>query len=146
MCQAFVVMLARVGIDVELLAEPKTIFFPKVYSQDSSMFMYGWGGNTPDAAITLDPLVHSYDAATSMGLNNDGRFSDKDLDRLIEAADSTVDPKARSAIIIQALDRLSSNYYYLPLLRPGINWLSAKNVKPVITPGALAWPQWFVIS
>jgi peptide/nickel transport system substrate-binding protein len=146
MCQAFVGMLARVGIEIELLAEPKTIFFPKVYSQDSSMFMYGWGGNTPDAAITLDPLAHTYDATTALGLNNDGRFSDKELDRLIETADSTVDPKARSAIIIQALDRLSSNYYYLPLLRPGIDWLSAKNVKPVITPGALAWPQWFVIS
>jgi peptide/nickel transport system substrate-binding protein len=146
MCQAFVGMYARIGIEIELLAEPKTIFFPKVYSQDSSMFMYGWGGVTPDAGVVLDPLVHTYDPATSLGLNNDGRFSDKELDRLIETADQTADEKIRRVYIIQALDRLHEQYYYLPLLRPAINWLSAKNIKPVITPGALAYPQWFVIS
>ena len=67
MCQAFVGMYARIGVEIELLAEPKTIFFPKVYSQDSSMFMYGWGGVTPDAGVVLDPLVHTYDPTTALG-------------------------------------------------------------------------------
>jgi len=146
MCQALVGMFARIGVKVDLEAEPKTLFFPKVYSQNASMFMYGWGGSTPDAAILLDPLAHSYDPASSLGLNNDGRFSDKELDRLIETANRTMDENVRRVFIIQALDRMASQYYYLPLLRPEINWLSAKNVKPVITPGNLVNPQWFTIN
>jgi peptide/nickel transport system substrate-binding protein len=145
-CQALVGMFARIGVTVELNAQPKTLFFPKVYKQDTSFFMYGWGGATPDAGLVLDPLVHSYEQATSLGLNNDGRFSDPELDRLVETAGRTMDEKVRRVYIIQALDRLRSQYYYLPLLRPGINWLSAKNVRPVILPHNWVNPHWFMID
>ena len=41
-CQAVAGMLARIGVKVNLMAETKAIFFPKVLRRDTSFYMLGW--------------------------------------------------------------------------------------------------------
>ncbi|MBI3715979.1 MAG: ABC transporter substrate-binding protein, partial [Betaproteobacteria bacterium] len=42
-CTAISAMLARIGIRIRLNAMPKAIYFPKIQSSDTSMYLYGWG-------------------------------------------------------------------------------------------------------
>ena len=51
-CQATVSMLAKIGIKVNLLAQPKALYFKKVLnpSLDTSFFLLGW---TPEVLTVV---------------------------------------------------------------------------------------------
>ena len=46
-CQAAVVMLAKIGVKVNLDAIPKAQHFPKIQNRVSDFYMLGWGVSHP---------------------------------------------------------------------------------------------------
>ena len=129
-CQALVGMWAKAGIRVKLNAMPFANFIPKILNFDSSAYLLGWGVATFDGLYTLQSLVRTKTTGAD-GNFNLGRVSDPKLDNTIDAIKIATDPKARDALLREALVKTRDMHYYVPLhhqLRP---WAMKKNVTTV---------------
>ncbi len=120
-CTAIAGMFAKVGVKVRLNAMPRAQFFQKVDQFDISMHLYGWGGAAIDPGFTLTPVLHSRDGK-GKGDFNSGRFSDAELDRLIDAIEVEMDAAKRRAMMLEAFQRVRDNIYVIPLHRQIIPW------------------------
>ena len=100
--QAVASDLAKVKIKVKVNAMPKSAYFPKVNSADSSFNMLGWANSDGDASSFLDACVHSYDQEKGYGRYNGGRYSNAEVDRLIEESDVTIDQVKRLKLMKKA--------------------------------------------
>ncbi|CAN5750076.1 ABC transporter substrate-binding protein [soil metagenome] len=145
-CVALVGMLARIEVRLKVDARPKSLFFPKIQSNDTSFFLLGWAGSFADAQPVLDPLLHSRDDAAGKGAGNFGRIADPVLDRLIDAAGTEADPARRAGLIGDAQRRAAEQFYYLPLHRQTLFWAARANVQVVMTPNGVVRADWIKIE
>jgi peptide/nickel transport system substrate-binding protein len=112
---------------VSLVLLPRAQFFQKVDQADFAIHLYGWGGAPTDPGLVLGPVLHSFDGR-GRGDFNSGRFRDPELDRLIEASDVEMDAATRARLIEEALQRVRTNVYTVPLHRQVIPWAARKGV------------------
>ena len=145
-CVAAVSMLARIGVTAKLNAMPKTVYFPKLEKNETSMYMLGWGGSITDAQVVMDPILHTKDPATQKGFYNYGRFSDPALDKLIDAAASEMNVDKRRKLIIDALDLQTKEYRHIVLHRQKLSWVTKKTVVPVLLPNNIVRAEWIRIE
>ncbi len=103
--QAIAQLLARVGIEMSVQTEPKATYFKNASALKYSLMLLGWGSSTGEQGSTLMSLLHSYDKEAGQGTSNRGRFSDAQVDALLEDAMSDVDEASRSGKIAQAAER-----------------------------------------
>ncbi|HYC37462.1 MAG TPA: ABC transporter substrate-binding protein [Usitatibacter sp.] len=144
-CTALAGMFAKVGIKVRLNAMPRAQFFQKVDQFDISMHLYGWGGAAVDPGFTLTPVIHSRDTR-GRGEFNSGRYKDPELDRLIEAAETEMDPARRRKLMVEALQRTRQQVYVLPLHRQVIPWATRANVRAFHRPDNVVEALWVRID
>ncbi len=93
--QAVASSLAKIGIKVKVNATPKSSFFPKTAKQDTSFFLIGWASSDGDGSSMLDGVVHSKDDVKGYGRYNNGKYSNAQVDKLIEESDGNMNPTAR---------------------------------------------------
>lgn len=129
-CTAIASMFAKIGVNVRLETAPRAQFFQRVDNFDFSMHLYGWGGAATDPGFTLGPVLHSRDGK-GKGDFNSGRWTDAELDRMIDASAVEMDVPKRSALMLQALQRARENVYTIPLHRQVIPWATRANVATV---------------
>ncbi|MBL8521401.1 MAG: ABC transporter substrate-binding protein [Betaproteobacteria bacterium] len=129
-CVAVAGMLAKVNIRLKVNAMPRTTYFQKTESLDTSMYLLGWGGATTDAIFTLLPVLHSRNDKGD-GLYNWGRVTDAKFDALIQSARGEMDPKKRQPLIIEAMKYHSDQMFHIPLHRQMIPWATRANVSVV---------------
>jgi peptide/nickel transport system substrate-binding protein len=129
-CQALVAMWAKAGLKVKLNAMPFASFIPKLLAMDTSAYLLGWGVPTFDALYTLQSLVRTKTTGAD-GNFNQGRISDLKLDNTIDAIKIATDPKARDALIREALEKTRDEAYYVPLHHQMRPWAMKKNVTAV---------------
>jgi peptide/nickel transport system substrate-binding protein len=141
-CTALAAMWARAGLDVKVEALPRAQFFPKAIKLDVTAFLWGWGGDSADAIFTLKPVLHSRDAATGAGTNNNGDYRNAELDRLIDAAGSEMDMAKRQALIDRAIGIVQDEVLVIPLHRQVIPWASRAGVFVVHRPNNTLVPAW----
>ncbi|HEY2337993.1 MAG TPA: ABC transporter substrate-binding protein [Burkholderiales bacterium] len=132
-CQAIVSMWAKAGIRAKLNAIPFANFIPKILNFDSSMYMLGWGVATFDGLYTLQSLVRTKTTGAD-GSFNLGRMSDPKLDNTIDAIKIATDPKARDALLREALLKTRDEAYYIPLHHQMRPWAMKKNVSISYSP------------
>jgi peptide/nickel transport system substrate-binding protein len=145
-CVALVGMLARINVRLKVDARTKSLYFPKVQNHETNFYLYGWGGGTLDAQIIFDPLLHSPDPKTQKGGDNNGRITDAELDRLIDAAAVEMNADQRQRLVAQALRRVREQVFVLPLHRQMLNWVSRAPVRPVLMASNWVRPQWVTID
>ncbi|WP_340108488.1 ABC transporter substrate-binding protein [Pikeienuella sp. HZG-20] len=124
-CQAVVGFLARVGIKVDLNAQPKSKYFAKVSPQsgnDTSFYMLGWTPGTIDAHNAMFNLVQSFDADANTGQFNYGHYSNPKFDELTNKIESETDQAKRQQMIDEAMKILRDDYGYLPLHQQPLSW------------------------
>ncbi len=140
-CTAIASMWAKVGVKAALVLQPRAQFFQRVDQLDFSVHLYGWGGAPLDPGLTLTGVLHSYDGK-GRGDFNSGRIHDAELDRIIDASAVEMDPARRAALVEQAMQRVRTNLYTLPLHRQMIPWAARKGVTVFHRPDnfvELAW-------
>jgi len=93
--QAIASQLARIGVKVKVNAIPKKTFFPMTDRRETSFFLIGWACADGDASAFLDGIAHTYDIDAGYGRYNRGRYSNPEVDKLIESASATVDQDER---------------------------------------------------
>jgi peptide/nickel transport system substrate-binding protein len=101
-CQALGQLFARIGIEVQVNAQPRTVFFPARTRGDYPITMAGWGTLTGEAGYALSGFVHCKRADSRWGPFNASHYCNADLDRLIDQGMTTIDTERRRALFLQA--------------------------------------------
>jgi peptide/nickel transport system substrate-binding protein len=138
-CEALSAMWAKIGLKVNVLAQPRATYFPKAEKLDVSLYMLGWGGAITDAETTLTPVLHSR-ADNGVGYYNWGNYKNPKLDQLIEASSKEPDAKKREQLVKAALREHQQQVHNLPLHRQVIPWAARTNVEAVHR--ADNWLEW----
>lgn len=124
-CQAVVGMLARIGITVNLLAEPRSVYFGRILAQggyDTSFYLLGWTPGSFDSYNPLFNLVQTRNEEAGSGAFNLGGFSDAEIDTLTDQVLVETDADQRNELISQAWHRLNDVVGYIPLHQQALSW------------------------
>ena len=130
-CQAIVGMLARIGIEVDLLAQTRSLYFAKVLAQagyDTSMYLLGWTPGSFDSWNALYNLVHTR-TEDGAGAFNLGGYSNPEIDALTAKIMTETDLETRAAMIADAWQLLHDDVGYLPLHQQALAWGVAEGLE-----------------
>ncbi|MBO1077184.1 ABC transporter substrate-binding protein [Roseomonas marmotae] len=122
-CQAVAQMLTRAGIRAEAQAEPQNVFYPRMMRSDVSLLLNGWA-TIGDNLVVLRQAIHTVDAERGYGGFNRGRYSNAEVDSLIERAAATLEEGPRRALQQQAMTIAMSDMGLIPLYTTAWIWAS----------------------
>jgi peptide/nickel transport system substrate-binding protein len=108
--------LGRIGIAVEVNAQPKARFFTQEANGECSFFLIGWANTNGDGIPTFDHLLHTADAARGLGAaNTSTNYSNPEVDALCERASREFDPPRRAALLQQANRLAMADLPHVPI-------------------------------
>lgn len=108
-------MLGRIGIRVTVTALPDAEYSRQADAAAHSFSLSRFGCPSGDASDLLDAGFHTLDAARHYGSSNVGRFSDPEVDRLIEASGEIPDPEARGPALQALVKDLTKRLLWIAL-------------------------------
>jgi len=122
-CLAAVSMLAKVNIKINLLAQPKAKYFPKILApkMDTGFYMLGWTPGSFDSWNVLFNL-HGCQDDTGRGKFNLGRYCNPEVDKLTVKILSETDQAKRDAMIEDAWTMTINDIAYIPLHQQALAW------------------------
>ncbi len=129
-CQAVAANLAKVGVKVNLQAETKGTYFPKVLRRDTSFYMLGWTPGTYDAHNALNALMRCADDKGT-GQFNLGSYCNPKVDELTQKIQSETDKPKRDAMIREAFKLHTDDIGHLPLHQQALAWGMSNKVNLV---------------
>ncbi len=124
-CQAVAGMLAKVGVKIDLLAQPKSKYFAKVMAQggyDTSFYLLGWTPGTMDAYNVFSFLLACRPEGSKTGAFNFGGYCNERIDELAQIIVSETDVAKRQAAINEGAKILKDEVGYLPLHQQPLSW------------------------
>lgn len=127
-CQAVAGNLARIGVKINLAAETKGTYFPKILRRDTSFYLLGWTPSTYDAHNALNALMRCPDDKTGDGQFNLGSYCNPKFDELTVKVQSETDKTKRDALIKEAFDVHTADIGHLPLHQQSLAWGVSKKV------------------
>ncbi|UPA27574.1 ABC transporter substrate-binding protein (plasmid) [Shinella oryzae] len=134
-CQSVVPMLARIGIKVNLNAEPKATYFGRIFASGgyrTSFYLLGWQTNGSGSLGVLQDLYRCRDDAGNGGGSNVGGYCNEEVDTLITKIGHEPDEAKRNELIRQAYDiAQNKETAYLPLHQQSLSWGVSNKVKVV---------------
>ncbi|RDJ22349.1 ABC transporter substrate-binding protein [Bosea caraganae] len=132
-CQAIVGMLARVGVKINLNAQPKGQYFAKVLKSGgykTSFFLLGWTPGTFDSHNVLNDIIGCRDNPnSSRGETNLGGYCSKAVDALTDKILVESDTAKRNEMIKEAYKISTDEIGYIPLHQQALAWGVSKKVK-----------------
>jgi peptide/nickel transport system substrate-binding protein len=131
-CQAVVGMLARVGIKVDLNAEPKSKFFAAVLAAggyDTAFFLLGWTPITFESYNVFQYIVGCRDPKTNWGSNNIGGYCNPKVDALARKGLEEPNEAKRDEDFVRAWQiSLVDDVAYIPLHQQASAWGVSRSV------------------
>jgi len=144
-CQAVAANLARIGVKVNLQAESKATYFPKILSRNTSFYMLGWTPGTYDAHNAMSNLMAT-PTEKGQGLFNLGSYSNARVDELTLKVQSETDEARRNAMIAEAFKLHSEDFAHIPLHQQALAWAMKKNVELVQLADNFMPFKWIVVK
>ena len=129
-CQAVTAMWAKIGVKAKLRTQPLVTYFPMIQRHEASIYMLGWGVPTFDALYSLQSLVRSVGVGGD-GNYNVGRYSNPQMDALVERTKKETDLKLRTELLTKALQLQNDDVAHIPLHNQVIPWAMKKNIDVV---------------
>ena len=132
--EAIAQMLTRVGIKTAVETMPKSVYFKRASrggpdgTPEFSFVLVGWGAGTGEASSPLKSLLHTYDKDRGFGASNRGRYSNPDVDKLVEEALSTIDDGKRAALLAEATEVAVEDGGIIPLHYQVNTWAGRKGI------------------
>ena len=138
-CQAVAANLSRIGVKINLEAETKGTYFPKILTRNTSFYLLGWTASTVDVHNVLYPIM-STPGDGGRGQFNLGSYSNARVDELTQKIGSETDIKKRNEMIHEALKIHQDEVGHLPLHQQALNWGAKRSVDLVQWPdNGMAW-------
>jgi peptide/nickel transport system substrate-binding protein len=129
-CQAVAQNLSRIGVKINLAAETKGTYFPKILRRDTSFYMLGWTPTTYDAHNAMNALMACPDDKGT-GQFNLGAYCNPKFDQLTRAVQSETDKAKRAAMIREATELHAADVGHIPLHQQALAWGMSKKVDMV---------------
>ena len=132
--QAIGQMLTRLGIKTKVETMPKSVYFRRASrggpgkTPEFSFILVGWGSGTGEASSPLKSLLHTYDKARGFGASNRGRYSNPEVDKLVEDALATVDDAKREKLLQKATEVGIGDLGIIPLHYQVNTWATRKGL------------------
>jgi peptide/nickel transport system substrate-binding protein len=133
-CQAGAAMLAKIGVKVNLVAQPKGPHFTLIQKNppETDFFLLGWGVPTYDSHYIFSFLYHT--RSGSEGSWNATRYSNPKIDGEIRELSSQVDPGKRNATIAAIWKELADETNYIALHHQTLAYAMKRDLEiPVAT-------------
>lgn len=126
-CQVVAAMVAKAGIKMTVLAQPKSKFFQKLKIHDISMYLLGWTADDQDAGSVI---AHLMVPPKDGGLPwNGGGYGNARVTELSGKIGSEINPKKRQEMISEALKIVHhDDIGYIPLHQQPLSWGVRKGV------------------
>lgn len=126
-------MFTRIGIVTDIDTMPRSVYFDRASQgangdPEFSAFLVGWGTRSGEASDPMRALIHSRDPDAGFGANNRGRYSNPEVDALIEEALVTVDREKRRDLFEKATDIAMSEHAIIPIHFQLQNWASRNDL------------------
>lgn len=112
---AIVQMLRKVGLKVELDAQPKSIHFSDVIDENTNFWLMGWREMSMDIWRTFAKHVHTSQPEAGFGGWNAGDYHNEKVDELLEKANRELDLEKRNSILQRANKMAMEEVAYIPL-------------------------------
>ena len=146
-CQAVIAMLARVGVRINLNAQPKAKYFAKVLASggyDTSFYLLGW---TPNSLDSWNIFVNMYGCRDDKGVGgptNLGGYCSPAVDALGRQILVEPDKAKRNELIRQGYDiAQNQDFAYIPLHQQALAWGTSRKIKVVQRADNQILFQWF---
>lgn len=133
--EAVAQMLTRVGIKTAVETMPRSVYFKRASrggpdkTPEFSFILVGWGAGSGEASSPLKSLIHTHDKSKGFGASNRGRYSNPEVDKLIETALSTVDDAKRQDLLAKATEVAIEDVAIIPLHYQVNTWGTRKGLK-----------------
>ncbi|MGI9523888.1 MAG: ABC transporter substrate-binding protein [Hyphomicrobiaceae bacterium] len=127
-------MLTRLGIKMSVETMTRSVYFKQASrggpngTPKFSFILVGWGAGTGEASSPLKSLLHTYDRSRGFGASNRGRYSNAEVDKLIEDALTTVDDEKRQDLLAKATEVAINDLGIIPLHYQVNTWGAKKGI------------------
>ena len=121
-CAALGQMFAKIGLQANVNAISRTVYFPANAKGEYSLFMNGWGTLTGEASYTLGSLVHSNDPAVKLGSFNRNGYKNPEVDKLLQAGARELDEGKRRGLFEQAHELSMADRAMIPIVVLQVVW------------------------
>jgi peptide/nickel transport system substrate-binding protein len=131
-CQAATTMLARIGVKVNLLAQPKAKYFEKAgptKKYDSSFNLLGWTPGSFDSWNVISNIAGCRDADGKGGTFNYGGYCNPKVEDLAKRILVESDVKKRDDLIFEAFIIIHDEVGLIPLHQQALVWGVSKKTK-----------------
>ena len=125
-------MLSRNGIDTQVVTMTQGVFFRDASTGSPekgpkfSFILVGWGSGTGEASSPLKSLLATFDREKGMGPSNRGRYSNPEVDKLINDALATVDDAKRQDLLARATEVAIEDVGIIPMHYQVNTWAMRK--------------------
>jgi peptide/nickel transport system substrate-binding protein len=144
-CQAVAANLARIGVKINLQAETKNTYFPKILRRDTSFYLLGWTPSTTDAHDAFYNLMAS-PTDKGQGQFNLGSYSNAKFDELAARVQSETDATKRNEAIREAFKIHADDIGHIPLHQQALAWGVKSNVSVVQMPDNRMFFKWVSVK
>ncbi len=133
--EAVAQMLTRAGIETNIEALPPANFFTRASQggpggvPEFSFILVGWGSGTGENSGAVKPLVATFDKEKGQGASNRGRYSNPEVDKLIDDAMKTVDDTKRAELLGRATDVAIGDLAIIPSHYQVNTWSARKGLR-----------------
>jgi peptide/nickel transport system substrate-binding protein len=144
-CQAVAANLSRIGVKINLQAESKGTYFPKILRRDTSFYLLGWTPGTYDSHNALNALTRCVDDKGA-GQFNLGAYCNPKVDELTLKIQSETDKPKRQAMIAEAFKLHADDIGHLPLHQQALAWGVSKKVDLVQLADNFMFFKWMSVK
>ncbi len=123
--QAIAQFYSRIGIEAKVQTYPASVYFTRASKLEFGYMLLGWGTESGEQGSSLRSLLATHDPSKGMGVTNRARYSNPELDRLIEEAMSTIDDKKREGLIQKAAELAMGDTALIPIHFEVSTWATA---------------------
>lgn len=140
--EAFVAMMAKIGIKVALSTMPKAQYWDRFDAGAADIQMIGWVPDTGDSANYSEWLLMCPDKENGYGQYNSGNYCNPAFDKLILASRTETDWARRAAMLQQAERMAYEDAAFVPLHWQRLSWAGRRGVGLEAVLNAMDLPYW----
>jgi len=133
-CQAVAAMLARIGIKIDLLAQPKAKYFAKVGASggyDTSFYLLGWTPGSLDSWNIFNNVIGCRDEHGKGAMFNFGGYCNPKIGKLADEVLVESDKTKRDNLIAQAFEIEHQDVSHIPLHQQTLVWGVSRKIRVV---------------
>lgn len=126
--QAIAQMWNRIGVTAKAEVMPWSVFFPKTGKREFSVWLLSSGAMS-EMGTALNSVAVTHEPKSGKGVNNRGRYSNPELDELVNTSFRTLDDDKRRAMLEKASEMAADEMPVIPIYFYSFSIASTKNIQ-----------------